>query len=403
MKYLLCFLFFFLFFYPSVRCLKEDPDIKRDVTQMITSKGYPCELLTVTTEDDFYLGLHNMPNPGKPPVILWHGIAQNAASWTCNFPGEDLIYFLYDAGFDVYLGNSRGNNYSMSSKLYNPKKDPKDFFNNCYIDYMTKYDLPATVDYILEKTGFEKIAYVGHSQGTIINFAALASNPDYASKINFFAALAPAVFLKHTNSSLIRLVEEFVDNNNIFDLFDLFHTYNLDINNPVLKIVMSYLCKLLPTACDSIFWMVAGYDPKHLNITRNPVYVAHLDSLPLRDMKMLDQWTHTGRFQMFDFGNDQDNYIHYGQNTPPLYQLSNIIPGKAPKMMIFYGGNDLLADPYDVEHYLLPRLNPDLFWEKPIFISDYSHADFLWAQNAKDLIYKKIVNALLQLDFGKRE
>lgn len=33
---------------------------------------------------------------------------------------------------------------------------------------MAKYDLPATIDFILKKTGQDKLHYVGHSQGTTI-------------------------------------------------------------------------------------------------------------------------------------------------------------------------------------------------------------------------------------------
>ncbi len=41
---------------------------------------------------------------------------------------------------------------------------------------MAKYDIPAMLRYILHATGFEKLAYVGHSQGTIQMFAALIQN-----------------------------------------------------------------------------------------------------------------------------------------------------------------------------------------------------------------------------------
>lgn len=36
------------------------------------------------------------------------------------------------------------------------------------LDEMAKYDLPATIDFIVEKTGQERLFYVGHSQGTTI-------------------------------------------------------------------------------------------------------------------------------------------------------------------------------------------------------------------------------------------
>lgn len=31
---------------------------------------------------------------------------------------------------------------------------------------MAKYDIPASVDFILKKTGQEQVFYIGHSQGT---------------------------------------------------------------------------------------------------------------------------------------------------------------------------------------------------------------------------------------------
>lgn len=39
---------------------------------------------------------------------------------------------------------------------------------SCSFDEMAKFDLPATIDFIVEKTGQEKLYYVGHSQGTTI-------------------------------------------------------------------------------------------------------------------------------------------------------------------------------------------------------------------------------------------
>lgn len=40
------------------------------------------------------------------------------------------------------------------------------FFLFGSLDEMAKYDLPATINFIIEKTGQERLYYVGHSQGT---------------------------------------------------------------------------------------------------------------------------------------------------------------------------------------------------------------------------------------------
>lgn len=48
---------------------------------------------------------------------------------------------------------------------------------------MIEHDVPVTIDYVLEKTGLVKIGYVGHSQGTLVLFGLLSSNPAYNDKV----------------------------------------------------------------------------------------------------------------------------------------------------------------------------------------------------------------------------
>ena len=67
-----------------------------------------------------------------------------------------------DAGFDVWVGNNRGNIYSRG---HVDKMAEGDFFNYSFLE-LGKYDLPAMIDKIREETRFDKISYIGHSQGT---------------------------------------------------------------------------------------------------------------------------------------------------------------------------------------------------------------------------------------------
>ena len=70
---------------------------------------------------------------------------------------------------------------------------------------MGDYDLPAEISYVLEKTGKEKLAYIGHSQGTTQLFYALSHNEEFfKDKISVFIALGPVTELSNCNSNLIR-------------------------------------------------------------------------------------------------------------------------------------------------------------------------------------------------------
>ncbi len=73
---------------------------------------------------------------------------------------------------------------------------------------MAKYDLPATIDYILSTTGQEQLVYIGHSQGTLIAFAAMSSNPKFEKKIKLFIPLAPIVTIGNIMVPYLRVLAE---------------------------------------------------------------------------------------------------------------------------------------------------------------------------------------------------
>lgn len=127
----------------------------------------------MTTDDGYILTLFRIPgekgdsSTGKPPVFMQHGITSSAFAWISNTADIAPAFVAAKAGYDVWLGNSRGNQYSNTHEKLDPENDDD---AEAYWDFdweqMGDYDLPASFDYLLKENGNEKLAYIGHSQGT---------------------------------------------------------------------------------------------------------------------------------------------------------------------------------------------------------------------------------------------
>lgn len=67
-----------------------------------------------------------------------------------------------DQGYDVWMGNARGNKYSRAHNSLDPDGG-LDFWNFSWNE-IGSYDLPVMIDYALAESGQENLFYVGHSQ-----------------------------------------------------------------------------------------------------------------------------------------------------------------------------------------------------------------------------------------------
>ena len=92
---------------------------------------------------------------------------------------------------------------------------------------------------------------------------------------------------------------------------------------------------------------------------------------------------------MYDYGNADNNNQHYGQHTPPAYDMSRI-PKDLP-LFFAYGGADALSDVKDVK--LLHDSLKDYDGDKLVFQyrEDYAHADYVMAVNAKEAVYNPVI------------
>lgn len=99
------------------------------------------------------------------------------------------------------------------------------------------------------------------------------------------------------------------------------------------------------------------------------------------------QMVKTGRFQNFDYGR-AENLVHYHQNSPPEYNLKNVI---AP-VGIYYGQSDLVTVVADTKK-LIAEL-PNVVKEYLIPNRKFNHVDFIFGNDAPTLLYDEIVKTI---------
>lgn len=366
-----------------------DPEVYMNVTQLITSKGYPCQEHSVQTADGFILGVQRIPhgktNTGissRPVVLLQHGLLSCSSCWVENLVDQSLGFILADAGMDVWLGNNRGNTYSRRHIKYKPTDEEFWAFS---FDEMIKYDLPAMINYITNVTNSSQIYYVGHSQGTMQAFGAFSQDQLLGKKVKLFFALAPVVTVKYIESP-IRFFAEIAGN--IQQIFDLFGKYDFMPTSEFVKYLGRRFCnpELGDIACENLLFLIGGFDINQMNRTRIPVYVAENPAgTSVQNIVHFAQEIESGLFQMFDYGSE--NMKHYNQSIPPLYHVDQM---RTP-VALFTGTNDFLADPIDVEN-LMGKLTNSIVYHKDI--DGWEHLDFIWAMDAAKECYKEIVDQI---------
>jgi len=358
------------------------------IVELIQLNGYPCENYVAETGDGFQLNIQRIPHGRngnstgpKPVAFLQHGLLDSAAAWVVNSPQESLGFILADAGFDVFLGNARGNTWSGNNTKYN-QTDQK-YWDLIDFDNMIHIDLPTMIEKALAVSGAKSLVYIGHSQGTLMGFGGFPLNPELASKVDIFIALAPVAFVKHQTSFFLTVLSDI----DALLFFEYFGVEDFLPNSWLIQYLGGTVCEEISFACADVIFLLCGWDTSNLNDTRIPLYTEYTPAgTSVRNMAHWAQMVNAEKFQMFDYGT-VGNIQHYNSVVPPQYKPQDMLK---PKVALFTGTQDDLADPKDVQHLieLLPQSN------KPVVVdvqSTYEHLDFTWGENAFELIYPQVV------------
>ena len=369
--------------------------------KIINEAGYYFEEHKIRTEDGYILTAWRIPcllnesnteiYKKRKPVILQHGLIDSSYTWLLLDKNHSLPFLLVDSGFDVWLTNTRGNAVSFeheNPEEYNSAKVDSKYWNFSYHE-MAIYDLPAMVYYIEEKSGFDKVDYICHSQGGLIYFIMYTMNQTFINNnFNHFFALGTVISIFTSKSSLIKIGSY----SKFPEIVDTLHINNILCFNKFFYDAISNFCKLLNKPCYNIinFIVSNNFDTKRINM--NKLFSEFLYVPAGTSSKNIRHWMqmyNTKRLARYDYG-EKKNLEIYGTKKPPIYDLS-IFRNYTIKSFLYTSDSDPFSNVEDLNH-LTKYLN-----EKYVTIrrlNNYNHLDFLWSDDSKEDIYKQVVKDL---------
>ncbi|VDO39416.1 unnamed protein product [Brugia timori] len=275
---------------------------------------------------------------------MQHGLLGSSADWVENYPNES---------FGNYI------KYSLMLIISS-------------WDEMAKYDLDAMFDVVLKVTKQRSLYYVGFSQGTLIMFVKLSQDPNFASKIRKFFALAPV-------ATVANLIQQF------------FGSRFFALNSKLTKTISMLICEIsfFNPFCNDIIFQIAGPDNGQFNKSRLSVYIGGEGGTSVMNMIHWVQMINSGKLQAYDYESVKENQRHYGNDSPPIYDISSVnVP-----IYLYWSLNDWLANTIDIRKSLLSVLPNKSIRGGKVF-KNYNHLDFIWGLRAANEIYRSIISII---------
>lgn len=215
--------------------------------------NYDFEDFEIETNDGYKLNLFRIKSKnlkdGAPVALFMHALLDSADAFVVNKENSPA-FILASKGYDVFVGNNRGNRFSRKHRDFDPEgdADSKKRFWDFSFQEMAEEDLPALLNFITDKTKQEKLTYIGHQQGNTQMLYALADpniSPKVSKKLNLLIALSPMTRMDNMDSQFIRFFSNF--QGIIGFVTDLFSSY--EVFGEGAHMLGTYECKLIPEVC----------------------------------------------------------------------------------------------------------------------------------------------------------
>ncbi|XP_044019391.1 lipase 3-like [Aphidius gifuensis] len=385
--------------YLVYRILNRDKIL--DSIESIKSWGYPAEQHNLTTDDGYKLKIFRIPwsplqlsrrNEQKPVVLMLNGLLITSDIWLIS-PERSLAKQLADEGYDVWLANFRGTIYGRDHVTLSPNDKKFWDFSFHEIGY---YDVPRTIDYVLNETNQSSLICVALSMGTTLTFVTLSEHPEYNSKIKLLiesGAIAGFFNKQFKDMRPITLSSKFIN------FIDFTGTFEISFQNSVNSILFEEICVNLNIVhyCLIPLYILCGQNDGQLDAN---IYINLLNHFPdgisAKTILHYVQFAKYRKFQQFDYQNEKENIEHYGTSKPPQYNLANI---KSPMIIFYCLKNDPLSTFEDVTE-IAKRISSRVIVE-PVSDEDFNHVNFVTARDVKTIFNDRVIQYLDQFAKGK--
>nr|AGI17575.1 lipase-like protein [Pyrrhocoris apterus] len=360
-------------YYISYHLDGEPPPNMKDLVEM---NGYSLETYDVETDDGYILGLYRVGSKGadlnnRTVVFLQHGLCAASEIFVSTGIERSLAFLLADRGYDVWLGNNRGNQHSRRHRTLDI--DSSEYWDFSYHE-MGHHDLSAMIDKALTVSGQEKLEYVGHSLGTHTLLVLLSTRPEYNQKISQGITLAPAVYSRQNKFYY----------GSYFALYyakwrvKLWHSNWLPYVEKLGKLPFKFCSPDHPLSyfCYLVYISFGPSNQVHETAFATTLSTA-LTSTSLKT------------FAQLALNYDVDKFVRMDPDTnqPIAYDLSLV---NTPITLI-YSDNDYIARPQNVIRLNSELANSTLY---NVPCEHFNHLDYLFGKNVVDLVYKKVIHLL---------
>ncbi|XP_063358088.1 lipase 3-like [Cydia amplana] len=369
-----------------------------DVINQIISEGYPAELHQVTTADGYILGVHRIPygkdgpSEGRRPVVfVMHGLMGASSNFIFLGKENGIAYNLADAGYDVWMGNARGNVFSRQHVSLNPDDNQQ---KNEFFDYsweeISVIDVPAMVDYALAVSGEQTLHYVGHSQGGTSFLVLNSMKPEYNEKFVSAHLLAGVGYMDNFPNSELKIAAQMTT-----VLYTMARTMGLVEIRSLDDIPGNFVRRSGHSRTDYCFGDIVYKEYCNMLGLNKIMGDTDLEGLGVGGAS-LKQFAHYGQnirdrtFRRWDHG-IISNLLVYGERNPPAYDLGRItVP-----VTMHYTVSDELLDEQDV---LAMARDLHSAEARKVARENFSHIDFIQAADVKELVTNYVIYKLNRVE-----